>query len=48
VANFDPQATFKTLTGSIRHILTAKTKPPFIVELFELGSDPLGMGMRAG
>jgi hypothetical protein len=24
----------------MRHILTAKTKPPFIVELFELGSDP--------
>ena len=37
---FDPQATFETLTGSVRHILTARTKPPFIVELFELGSDP--------
>jgi hypothetical protein len=40
IVNFDPQATFETLTGSVRHILTAKTKPPFIVELFELGSDP--------
>jgi hypothetical protein len=40
VVNFDPQATFETLTGSVRHILTAKTRPPFIVELFELGSDP--------
>lgn len=38
--SFDPQATFETLTGSRRHILTAKTKPPFIVELFELGTDP--------
>lgn len=40
VVFFDPQATFETLTGSVRHILTARTKPPFIVELFELGSDP--------
>lgn len=40
VATFDPQVTFETLTGSVRHILTAKTKPPFIVELFELGLDP--------
>lgn len=40
VAVFDPQVSFETLTGSVRHILTAKTKPPFIVELFELGSDP--------
>jgi hypothetical protein len=40
VAEFDPQVTFETLTGSVRHILTAKTRPPFIVELFELGSDP--------
>lgn len=40
VVTFDPQVTFETLTGSLRHILTAKTKPPFIVELFELGSDP--------
>lgn len=37
---FDPQATFETLTGSVRHILTAKSRPPFIVELFELSSDP--------
>ncbi|MEI6655302.1 MAG: hypothetical protein WCP45_11070 [Verrucomicrobiota bacterium] len=40
VVAFDPQVTFETLTGSVRHILTAKTRPPFIVELFELGSDP--------
>ncbi|MEI6674528.1 MAG: hypothetical protein WCO57_05065 [Verrucomicrobiota bacterium] len=40
VVVFDPQVTFETLTGSVRHILTAKTRPPFIVELFELGSDP--------
>jgi len=40
VVVFDPQVTFETLTGSVRHILTARTKPPFIVELFELGSDP--------
>ena len=33
VAEFDPQVTFETLTGSVRHILTAKTRPPFIVEL---------------
>ncbi len=40
VVDFDPQVTFETLTGSLRHILTAKTRPPFTVELFELGSDP--------
>ena len=40
VVVFDPQVTFETLTGSVRHILTARTKPPFIIELFELGSDP--------
>jgi len=40
VVVFDPQVSFETLTGSVRHILTAKTRPPFIVELFELGSDP--------
>jgi hypothetical protein len=40
VVIFDPQATFETLTGSVRHILTAKTRPPFTVELFELGTDP--------
>ncbi len=40
VVVFDPQATFETLTGSVRHILTAKTRPPFTVELFELGADP--------
>ena len=40
VVNFDPQPFFETLTGSVCHILTARTRPPFIVELFELGSDP--------
>jgi hypothetical protein len=40
VVVLDPQVTFETLTGSRRHILTAKTKPPFVVELFELGTDP--------
>ena len=40
VVMFDPQATFETLTGSVRHILTSRTKPPFVVELFELGADP--------
>ena len=40
VVDFDPQVTFETLTGSLRHILTSKTRPPFIVELFELGTDP--------
>lgn len=39
VVVFNPQITFEALTGSVRHILTAKTRPPFIVELFELGSD---------
>ncbi len=37
IVAFDPQVTFETLTGSLRHILTSKTRPPFIVELFELG-----------
>ncbi len=40
VVDFNPRVTFEMLTGSRRHILTAKTKPPFTVELFELGSDP--------
>jgi hypothetical protein len=39
VVEFDPQVTFESLTGSVRHILTAKSRPPFIVELFELGTD---------
>ena len=38
--SFDRQITFETLTGSRRHILHSKSKPPFVVELFELGSDP--------
>lgn len=40
VVVFDQQVTFESLTGSYRHILTSKSKPPFIVELFELSSDP--------
>ena len=40
VVSFDPQATFETITGSHRHILTSKSNPPFTVELFELGADP--------
>ena len=40
VVVFDRQVTFETLTGSRRHILKAITKPPFVVELFELGDDP--------
>lgn len=40
VVAFDPQITFESLTGSRRHVLTSKSKPPFTVELFELGSDP--------
>jgi len=40
VVEFDPQVTFETITGSCRHIVTAKTRPPFIVKLFELGEDP--------
>lgn len=40
VVTFDPQTTFETLTESHRNILTSKTRPPFTVELFELGSDP--------
>jgi len=43
VVEFNPQITFETLTGSVRHILTAKTRPPFIVEMFELGSDPFAV-----
>jgi hypothetical protein len=39
VVEFDPQVSFESLTGSVRHILRAKTRPPFIVELFELGND---------
>lgn len=39
VLAFNPQVTFETITGSRRHILTSSTKPPFIVELFELSTD---------
>jgi hypothetical protein len=37
---FDPQITFETITGSLRHILNSKTNPPIVVELFELSDDP--------
>lgn len=40
VVSFDPQTSFETITGSHRHILTSRTRPPFTVELFELGADP--------
>jgi hypothetical protein len=43
LVEFDPQVTFEMLTGSLRHILTAKTQPPFLVELFELGADPFAI-----
>lgn len=40
VVEFDPQITFETITGSLRHILHSRTSPPIVVELFELGADP--------
>jgi hypothetical protein len=40
VLEFDPQITFETITGSLRHILHSRTNPPVVVELFELGADP--------
>jgi hypothetical protein len=40
VVEFDPQLTFETITGSLRHILNSKSSPPIVVELFELGDDP--------
>jgi hypothetical protein len=36
---FDPQATFETFTGNIRHIVKLKASP-FVIELFELGAVP--------
>lgn len=36
---FDPQITFETITGNVRHILRCKGSP-FLVELFELSADP--------
>ena len=36
---FDPQVSFETITGSLRHILKSRTRPPITVELFELGKD---------
>jgi hypothetical protein len=36
---FDPQVSFETITGSLRHILKTKSRPPLTVELFELGTD---------
>ncbi len=40
VVQFDPQITFETITGSVRHILQSKSNPPIVVELFELSDDP--------
>ncbi len=40
VVTFDPQVTFETITGSLRHIVKSRTRPPFTIELFELGGDP--------
>ncbi len=40
VLEFDPQITFETITGSLRHILRSRSRPPIVVELFELGDDP--------
>jgi hypothetical protein len=40
IADFDPQITFETITGSLRHLVYSKTNPPITVELFELGADP--------
>ena len=36
---FDPQSTFETFTGNIRHIVRLRASP-FVMELFELGDDP--------
>lgn len=36
---FDPQVTFETFTGNIRHIVKLRSSP-FVMELFELGADP--------
>jgi hypothetical protein len=36
---FDPQVTFETFTGNIRHVVKLSGSP-FVVELFELGVDP--------
>ena len=35
----DPQVTFETITGSLRHIITLRGTP-FVIELFLLSSDP--------
>ncbi len=40
IVTFDPQITFETLTGSLRHIVKSNTRPPFTIELFELSGDP--------
>lgn len=40
IVTFDPQVTFETITGSLRHIVKSNTRPPFTIELFELGGDP--------
>ena len=35
----DPQVSFETITGSLRHIITLRGTP-FVIELFLLSSDP--------
>ena len=40
IAEFDPQISFETITGSVRHLLHSRTNPPIVVEHFELGGDP--------
>lgn len=35
---FDPQVTFETITGNVRHIIRLHGTP-FVIELFELGAD---------
>ncbi len=36
---FDPQITFETITGNLRHIIRIKGTP-FVIELFELKDEP--------
>ncbi len=36
---FDPQVTFETITGNVRHIIKIRGTP-FVIELFELADDP--------
>ncbi len=39
VFEFDPQITFETITGNLRHIVHIKGTP-FVIELFELQDEP--------